>query len=405
MYRSFELGPLKLPYYASPSSQLIVVGLVAFLTAGMFNALSGLGGGGQVDPIINDKANTALYSTFSVVGFFAGTFVNRLGIRSTLSFGGFGYAIFVASFLCYNHTANGGFVIFAGALLGCCAGLLWAAQGAIMMSYPQEKDKGKYISWFWMIFNLGAVIGSLIPLGENINNTGGTVTDGTYIGFMILNLIGAGLALCLVDANHIIRRDGSRVILMKHPTWQSEIFGLWEVIRSDPYIILLFPMFFSANFFYNYHFTAINLSRFTIRARSLNSLLYWTSQIIGAYVFGYTLDFPRVSRKARARGSLVVLFSLTVAIWGGGYAFQKDYSRASVLAGGEAAKLDWTSEGYVGPMFLYMFYGFYDSAWQVCVYWYMGSLTNNSRKLANFTGFYKGNFPHCRGKGDNANTS
>ena len=34
--------------------------------------------------------------------------------------------------------------------------------GAIMMSYPLEQSKGRYISWFWMIFNLGAVIGSLV---------------------------------------------------------------------------------------------------------------------------------------------------------------------------------------------------------------------------------------------------
>jgi MFS family permease len=47
-------------------------------------------------------------------------------------------------------------------VLGCCAGILWSAQGAIMMSYPSEKLKGRYISWFWMIFNLGAVIGSLV---------------------------------------------------------------------------------------------------------------------------------------------------------------------------------------------------------------------------------------------------
>jgi hypothetical protein len=30
------------------------------------------------------------------------------------------------------------------------------------MSYPPEESKGRYISWFWMIFNLGAVIGSLV---------------------------------------------------------------------------------------------------------------------------------------------------------------------------------------------------------------------------------------------------
>ena len=117
-----------------------------------------------MDPTVANNANIALYSTFCVVGFSAGSIVNRLGVKITLSFGGIGYCIYVASFLAYNHTQNAGFNIFAGALLGVCAGLLWAAQGAIMMSYPKEKHKGKYISVFWIIFNLGAVIGSLVGL-------------------------------------------------------------------------------------------------------------------------------------------------------------------------------------------------------------------------------------------------
>lgn len=97
-------------------------------------------------------------------GFAAGTIVNWAGIKWSLSFGGLGYVIYVASFLSYNHNHNKGFSIFAGAFLGCCAGILWSAQGAIMMSYPPEGSKGRYISWFWMIFNLGGVIGSLVSL-------------------------------------------------------------------------------------------------------------------------------------------------------------------------------------------------------------------------------------------------
>ena len=127
----------------------------------MFNAVNGLGGGGQFDASTADNANVALYSTFSVLGFFAGSIANRLGIKLTLSLGGLGYALYIASYLSYNHNQNSGFVIFAGAILGVCAGMLWAAQGAIMMSYPPEQSKGRYISWFWMIFNLGAVIGGL----------------------------------------------------------------------------------------------------------------------------------------------------------------------------------------------------------------------------------------------------
>ena len=177
MYKPLRIGPIKLTWYASPPTQLVLVALVCFLCPGMFNAVNGLGGGGQVTATVADNSNVALYSTFSVVGFFAGTIVNRLGIKVTLSLGGFGYFVYVASYLSFNHDQNAGFVVFAGALLGLCAGLLWAAQGAIMMSYPGEGSKGRYISWFWMIFNMqvyskgcgnitnilrGAVIGSLV---------------------------------------------------------------------------------------------------------------------------------------------------------------------------------------------------------------------------------------------------
>jgi hypothetical protein len=161
-YKTRRVGPYTIPCYASPEIQLLIVAFVCFLCPGMFNALSGMGGGGQVDPKPADDANMALYATFSVIGFFAGTFTNVIGIKTALSFGGLGYSIYVASFLSYSHNQNYGFTVFAGTFLGVCAGLLWTAQGAIMMSYPPEKSKGKFISWFWMIFNLGAVIGCLV---------------------------------------------------------------------------------------------------------------------------------------------------------------------------------------------------------------------------------------------------
>lgn len=162
MYKTYKLGPITIPCYASPEFQLAFVSVVCFLCPGMFNAINGLGAGGQVDAYDINNANTALYATFAGVGFFAGSIANRIGLRMTLGIGGFGYFLYVASILSYNHNQNAGFLIFAGALLGLCAGLLWTAQGAIMMSYPPEKSKGKYISWFWMIFNLGAVLGSLV---------------------------------------------------------------------------------------------------------------------------------------------------------------------------------------------------------------------------------------------------
>ena len=46
---------------------------------------------------------------------FAGTICNVIGVKMSLVFGGFGYAIYAGSLLSFNHNENKGFVIFAGA--------------------------------------------------------------------------------------------------------------------------------------------------------------------------------------------------------------------------------------------------------------------------------------------------
>lgn len=114
--------------------------------------------------------NTSLYSTFAVFGFFGGTFVNRLGVKYTMAFGGLGYCIYVIALLVSVKHHVDPFNIVAGALLGICAGLLWTAQGTIMISYPTEAEKGRYFAWFWGIFNMGAVIGGLVSL-EHIHDS------------------------------------------------------------------------------------------------------------------------------------------------------------------------------------------------------------------------------------------
>lgn len=136
----------------------------------MFNAIIGVGGSGQVNHRVADDANTALYSTFAACSFFAGSSINVLGINVAVSLGALGCSVYMAAFLCYSYTQNSGFTVFAGALLGFSAALLWTAEGTMLMSYPSEKSKGKYISGLRMIFNLEAVIGSLVRDGPFMHN-------------------------------------------------------------------------------------------------------------------------------------------------------------------------------------------------------------------------------------------
>lgn len=392
MYKSFHIGRWATPYYASPMTQLLLVSFVCFLCPGMYNALNGLGGGGISNADASNKAAIALNSTFAVVGFFSGSIINKLGLTLCLIIGGSGYSIYVGALLSWKLHENLGFVIFGGAFLGFSAALLWTAQGTIMMSYPEERRKGRFIAIFWGIFNLGAVIGSLVsqrsllvlplhdkdkfwltsflqvPLGQNSANKSNAVGNGTYIAFIVLTLLGAVVGGTLISPLKVVRADGTHVIAMKHPSWKSEIVGMWEVLKAHSYIVALFPMFFASNWFYTYQFNAVNLAYFNIRTRSLNNVVYWSAQIIGAFAFGYGLDYPGIRRVTRARIGTGALFLLTIGIWAGGYVFQKGYTRESVTSG-LTPKKDWTDSGYIGPMFLYLFYGFFDAAWQTTAYW------------------------------------
>jgi len=178
--------------------------------------------------------------------------------------------------------------------------------------------------------------------------------------------VGAALALGLCDANKVIRKDGSRVVVMKNPTWKSEFIGLYETLRYEPFIILLFPMFWSSNWFTTYQFNGVNGAYFDTRTKALNGLLYWSSQMLGALVFGYALDISYFRRTVRAKAALIVMFCFTMILWGLGYDWQKGYTRETVV--GDS---DWTTPNYVAPMFLMMFYGFFDACWQCSVYWYV----------------------------------
>jgi hypothetical protein len=116
----------------------------------MFNVLSALGGGGQVNPTSSNNSSTILYALFAVFSLFSGSVVNFLGPRLTLASGGIGYSLLCVSYWSYNHTVNKGFVYLAGAACGIAAAFLWSAEGAMIISLPLENDKGRYISIFYL---------------------------------------------------------------------------------------------------------------------------------------------------------------------------------------------------------------------------------------------------------------
>ncbi|KAG9315504.1 major facilitator superfamily domain-containing protein [Chiua virens] len=376
--------------YYHPIVQVSLLAFVCFMCPGMFNALTGLGGGGQVNTTDQANSNAALYSTFAFFGFFAGTINNYLGPRLTLMLGTLGYPLYVASYLAVNiHPGAGAFVVTSGALLGVCAALLWTAQGSLMMAYPTEAQKGMFIGIFWAIFNLGGVVGSAVAFGQNFHSTVSLLVPGSKpkIGFLILTFIGVVLPVFLADPYQMVRTDGTKVVRVTHPSWKTEFFSLFVALKDDPWILLLFPMFFASNYFYTWQFNDYNGAIFTIRARGLNNLVYWSSQIVGSVFIGYLiLDQKLYKRRTRAFIGWVLVFLMVFVVHIWAYFYQRTYTRESVSV---ATEIDIYDSDFPAHVWLMIFYGILDSMWQTYAYWLMGAMSNDLSKLAVFTGFYK----------------
>ncbi|KAK6129362.1 hypothetical protein DH2020_036878 [Rehmannia glutinosa] len=324
----------------------------------MFNALSGMGGGGQVDPTAANNANTALYTTFAVFGILGGGIYNILGPKLTLLAGCSTYVLYAGSFLYYNHYHHQAFAIVAGAFLGIGAGLLWASQGAIMTSYPPHDRKGIYISLFWSIFNMGGVIGGLIPFVLNFHrNEAVSVNDGTYIGFMIFMSIGTILSLSILHPSRVVRDDGSRCTNIKYSSVSVEAGEILKLFL-DWKMLLMVPASWASNFFYSYQFNNVNGILFNLRTRGLNNIFYWGAQMIGSILIGYIMDFSFKSRRVRGLFGIGVVAVVGTAIWGGGLVKQLDYSRHDL----PTQKVDFKDgTGFAGPFVLYFSYGLLDA--------------------------------------------
>ncbi|OSX56942.1 hypothetical protein POSPLADRAFT_1158233 [Postia placenta MAD-698-R-SB12] len=352
----------------------------------MYSAASGLGAGGLQDISLVDTSNSVLYALFAVTGLVSGGIANVLGPRLTLFIGTLGYALYVGSLWCYQTQGAAWFLILAGALLGISAALLWSAQGAIMMSYPLEKDKGKAFAIFWAIFQSGSLIGSLIALAINIRRGGlNAVSTSTYIAFLVIIFVGVASAFLVLPPNHIVRGDGTLVKLQAVSKPRQELVGMWNTLK-DWRLVALLPMFFASNYFYAYQ-GAVNTACFDDPTRALNSVLESAGAIIGALLIGpFVLDLKWLPRRTRGYFGLGVVVVIVIPLWSCGLAWQVTFDRAKAAA---LPKINYKDASYRSKAPLFFFYYVGDACYQALAYWIMSALSNDPFTLARFAGMYK----------------
>lgn len=404
----------------SSLSQVVLLSCVCFCVPGMWNSITSMAGGIE-DTAAASLAIAWLYGCFAVFSLIAPVVNNTLGSRVTLFLGSLGYLLYVASLWAYPLTGPT-FVVVAGAVNGVGAALLWTAQGALIMSYPSKETKGIYLSYFWIIFNLGAVMGGLLTFALNFDKRPGdaetSASSSTFAVFFFLMLIGAVASLFLVSPDRVVRPDGTVVqsagdakVTLSMASVGAEILGMLSLF-SQPRMLALAPLFIYSNWFYSYQFSCFNATLFTVRTQGLNNAFYWGAQMVGAYFLGKYLDDAKRPLRRRALNSIAMSGALVGLSWIAGayvqYAYHiddrkctgsspaewcssKDILAAKRLPAQDVEPLDVGNFGpVVAPGLVYLLFGLCDAFVQCWSYWLLGHLDESSAALSRSAGFYKG---------------
>jgi MFS family permease len=114
---------------------------------------------------------------------------NKIGLKNTLAVGTIGYVLYSAALYQNNRYGTKWFVYVGSAACGIMAGLFWAAEGAIMLSYPPPESRGRYLAYWLAYRNSGSILGGAINLAFNYSGkTLGKLNWKTYIVFFVLRV-------------------------------------------------------------------------------------------------------------------------------------------------------------------------------------------------------------------------
>ncbi|KIK61195.1 hypothetical protein GYMLUDRAFT_243847 [Collybiopsis luxurians FD-317 M1] len=307
-------GPsVKRSWLYSTFTQAFVIGGVAFLAPGMYNALSGLGAGGLASTHTWNIATALLFSLLCVTCVFGGIIINQIGLKWSLAISACFYAIYAASLYENSKDGNEWFLIFANVLLGIASGMFFATEGAVVVGYPEEHNRGRYISVWVFMRNLGPIVGGAILLGLNVTTNGtGSISLQSYAAFVGIMCGAPFVALLLATPDKVQRNDGTRVVFHK-TSWKSELKSSWRFISSKK-ILMLLPIFF-ASWFYDSFMTNYTADYFSVRARALSSFLTPFGGNFGSLFIGWIIDSGIGSRKTRALAVFAGLIVFQYALW------------------------------------------------------------------------------------------
>ncbi|GAA5872286.1 hypothetical protein JCM8547_004801 [Rhodosporidiobolus lusitaniae] len=369
----------KVAFFRSSFWNANVVGLTAFIAPGLYNATTATGAGGAQSPYLVLRA-TSVLSCMMILSCYMGSLVaNKAGLKNTLILGTTGYAIYSAGLYTNNRYGTEWLVLFGAAACGASAGLFWASEAAIMVAYPEQHLRGRYLSLWLAYRNSGSILGGAINLGFNATGSKtGKLDWRSYIVFVTLQCLGPAVGALLTPPGKVQRTDGTKVHIAKPLSNKQELKALWK-LSWDKRVLLSIPICFYAIFQASWVGSYLT-QYFSVRARALASLVAALTQIFGNLVFGYFLDYQKLTLNARVRWGFAGMMALHLGTWVYATVVQVDYSGRAVKPA-----FDWDTAGFARGWVLYLLVQLCFSTVYNYMFWVIGGLAQSSNEVVRFT--------------------
>ncbi|OAG12354.1 uncharacterized protein CC84DRAFT_1159686 [Paraphaeosphaeria sporulosa] len=334
-------------WYRGVFAQATIVGCCAFAAPGLWNAMQSVGAGGAQTPYLVMAGNAVLFSLMTFACLSGSVVINHIGLRHTLALGTTGYVLYSAALYQNNRYGTEWFIYLGSAACGVTAGLFWAAEGAIMLSYPPPESRGRYLAYWLTYRNSGAILGGIINLAFNYSGRRlGKLNWKTYIVFVVLQCLGPAVAMLLSTPEQVRRRNGTRVKLLPRIPAKIELRETLKLFQRKE-MLLLIPYFLYVTWSLPYIGSYMSLY-FSVRSRALASLVTALAQVLATAIMGTFLDYKRLSINTRARYGFLGMMVLSGGVWTWALVIQHKYGK-------HKPALDWKDSAFGEGWALYVF--------------------------------------------------
>ncbi|TYJ55843.1 hypothetical protein B9479_003495 [Cryptococcus floricola] len=370
--------------YRSSFFQICVVSALAFCGPAMADAISGLGGGGQATPYTVNAATCASYCAVAVISLLGGPIASRMGIKGMLIAGASTFAINGSAYYVNSKYGVQWYLIFGRFLYGAGFGFWYVAEAAIILSYPEEGRRGKYLAIWVGSRNLGQLVGGSISLARNAKSaTAGAIATSTYLIFVAIEALGFPISFLISPPHKVRRSDGVPILMAAKQPWKTEFINLYKAVIS-PRMVMLMPIAFYS-YFYGGVLSTYLTNYFTVRARALSSFIVPSGIIVFTAIFGrFFLDNKRWSQRRRAQVGFAVFMVPSFAAFGWLCANQ-----ARFLNMDTTPKYDWSDKGWANayvPFYIMQVCGY---LCQTYIYWLISCFTASVSSNATNGGIFR----------------